>query len=209
MRRFDHSSGSLGRLIDDDAGYWALTAHHAVEFVRSAPRPDERLPWPRELAAAQMLLDLYLFGQRVRSLRRTLIGRDTLDLYGIAELVWMALRLGAMSETFRLEQPSYEALCSSADQAEALLEARGRGARRGGEETARRADLRWRNQAFEIAVRLRAANKKTGDAKLGTLVWEQLGKNRPAEETVKKQIAAWVRSGKLPPSSSRRSSPEA
>ena len=142
---------------------WHVTvtgAAAAVKYVeaRRWPRPGE--PWPVELVAAQLLIDIYRFAARVRALRREIVGHDTLDVGGLAELVWLGLGIGALSEALR---PGFrpidaaEGLAASVADAEALL-AKQQSARELGTETTKRKAAAWNAEALKIAQQCRASD---------------------------------------------------
>jgi len=151
------------QMAADDRGSFLLVVQAALEFIASAETPPEDQPWPIEFSAAHVLVDLYVLSERVRGLRRKLVGRDTVDLHGFAEVVWIAMRLGAMSEAFRAEIHGYS---GAVEQAKALIKKERDRAERGGQvqggkakaaaEAWRKPFLAWLQQEIDAANAARA-----------------------------------------------------
>ena len=189
--------------IDDDRGLYAALGLAALTFIGEAPVPPEDRPWPPEFAAAHVLVDLYVFGARFRRLRRRLIGRDSLDVQGMAELVWIAMRLGAMSEAFRAEQYRFH---SAVAEARELVAQRERGSRRGGSTRTAIAD-RWRIPGLALANERRSARPSLSTEALADELRADLSARTgadgrtiqvPGSTAIRKQITAWERAGELP-----------
>ncbi|WP_374578531.1 hypothetical protein [Phenylobacterium sp.] len=191
------------------AAPWDTTvtaAGAALQYARSRPSPKEGEPWPAELVAAQLLMDVYLFASRVRSQRRTLVGRNIVDAVDISELIWIGMRIGALSEALR---PGFRPdLGATMDAARKALEARQVGQAKGAKRTKEKAEA-WRKLALEIARRRRDQNPKKGDSPLAREVWEELRggdsplEKVPAEATVARLIRSWVADGSLSASLAR------
>lgn len=188
---------------EDDRGLYVVWALSALSFIGESPAPPEDQPWPPEFAAAHVLVDLYVFGERFRRLRRRLIGWDTADLQGMAELVWIAMRIGAMSEAFRAEQYGFH---SAIAEARELLAQRKSGSRNGGAAKAALADV-WRIPGLALANELRAAKPSLSTETLADELRSELPKRKgdagrpiqvPGSTAIRKQITAWERSGELP-----------
>lgn len=198
-------------MLERDWDGLALSAKAALDYVQARPWPGAGEEWPRELVAAWVLLDVFAMASKARGLRRKLVGRDTLDLVGVAELVWIALRIGALSEAmtpgFRPSAGAFGSLGESADAAAQALEARETGLKNAKEKVIAKADL-WRIPALDIARDRRAANRAVGDERLAEVVLPVLAarpdvKRVPALATMRKQIRNWVQTGNLDPSIKR------
>jgi len=142
------------RMIEDERGSFLLIVSGALKYIGATPTPSSAGPWPIEFAAAHVLVDLFVLSTRVRDLRRELVGRDTVDLQGFAEVVWISLRLGAMGEAFRAERYGF---ASAIADAQRIIKHRKAAQQNGGARTKANADA-WRLPALEAAQRMRAVN---------------------------------------------------
>lgn len=138
-------------LIDGREGFYAVAARGALDFADGKDVPSSDQPWPLEWVAAHILLDVYMFGNRVSALRRRLVIDKALDLVGTAELIWIAMRVGAMSEAFR---PGPRDMAARLAEADRLLEAQ-RVARHDGTATQKSKAAAWQAKALPVAQRAR------------------------------------------------------
>jgi len=139
-------------LLVDPAFESAIVASAGAIFVESAPAPEE--PWPVVYFAALQVLYLWTFWRRARLVRRGMV-QGRLDLQGLGELVWIATRIGALSEGFR---PAYsEALALASEVTEARVRNNSAEvARKLGAETTKAKRKAWEERALAIAQAARA-----------------------------------------------------
>ncbi len=139
-------------LLEDPAFESAVVASAGAIVVESAPAPEE--PWPVVYFAALQVLYLWTFWRRARLVRRGMV-QGRLDLQELGELVWIATRIGALSEGFRPAYSEALGLASEVTEARARNES-AKVARGQGGETTKAKRAAWEATALAIAQAARA-----------------------------------------------------
>ena len=185
-------SAMFAAMVDDPSGLSAIAAACALDFIRSAPSPSLAEPWPSDFAAAHVLVDLYVFRSRYRTTRRRMI-QGKVDLNDIAELVWVAMRIGALSEGFRAHRFGYEANLAKAS--ELMRKEAERVAKSGGAMKAKA--LSWRELVLPSAQAARAKNPRISQDQLAQqiLAMNPRPKSLPQIGRIKAVLSEWEKVG--------------
>lgn len=170
---------------------WAAMV--GLHFLETSDPPEE--PWPAPYFAAFQLIYIWQFWKAARRARRRMI-QGAGVAFDCAELVWLGMHIGSLSEGAR---PEYFELLKELQPLRDLARARVKGGRIRGAKRTADADL-WRVPTLARAIAMRSKKPWLGQKALVKRIEADDPENadgRPDFERVTQQIAAWEKSGDL------------
>lgn len=175
----DNPLGAVDLLLDHPFDRFTVAAQGGVAFIEQSAPPPAGMPLPEAHAAAMIVVQVFLFAKRIRSLHRRLRRRE-MDLQHFAELMLIGMRIGAVSDAFHPDNTSADA--KTVAEAKTLLD-RQKDAREEGAATMKAKKEAWMKLALPVA---RTARKKNPQISVGDIaVAIRLGVKSPFRTVLK------------------------